>query len=83
MAQELEQEERRLLELRHEKLQQLREKLQQEEEEEMQKLRQQQESSLRCALMGPKGRRRVWGNCGPAFGPQVRAARSCVCVGAK
>ncbi|XP_049634359.1 centrosomal protein of 164 kDa [Suncus etruscus] len=46
MAQELEREERRLLELRHEKLQQLREKLQQEEEEEMQKLRQQQESSL-------------------------------------
>ncbi|XP_054581250.1 centrosomal protein of 164 kDa [Eptesicus fuscus] len=47
VAQELEQEQRRLLELKREKVQQLRQRLQQEEEEEALQLRQRKEESLR------------------------------------
>ncbi|XP_045433549.1 centrosomal protein of 164 kDa isoform X2 [Pipistrellus kuhlii] len=47
VAQELEQEQRRLLDLGREKLRQLRQRLQQEEEEEARQLQQQKEESLR------------------------------------
>ncbi|XP_015417949.1 PREDICTED: centrosomal protein of 164 kDa [Myotis davidii] len=47
VAQELEQEQRRLLELKREKVQQLRQRLRQEEEEEALQLRQRKEESLR------------------------------------
>ncbi|CAK6448735.1 unnamed protein product [Pipistrellus nathusii] len=47
VAQELEQEQRRLLDLGREKLQQLRQRLQQEEEEEARQLQQRKEESLR------------------------------------
>lgn len=47
MAQELEQDWRRLLESKQEKMQQLREKLWQEEEEEILQLHQQKEKALR------------------------------------
>lgn len=47
MAQDLEQDQRQLLESKQEKMQQLREKLWQEEEEEILQLHQQKEKSLR------------------------------------
>lgn len=64
VAQELEQEQRRLLELKREKVQQLRQRLRQEEEEEALQLRQRKEESLRCGLPHSQTSCRASRTCG-------------------